>query len=92
MPVPPAWMYSPMSKADADEILLSNANEDGEFFVRQREPQSRDFVMTLLFQGKATHHLMRKDESGVWTINGKKYVEEIDLVKVWLLQFWSIAE
>lgn len=56
--------------------------QNGDFFLRQREVGSDDYILVLIFKGKATHHLVKKDASGVWTINKKAFVQETDLERV----------
>lgn len=45
---------------------------DGTFLVRERDGES--YALTVIFKGKATHHLASKDAtSGMWLVGKKKY-------------------
>lgn len=55
------------------EVLLNAKGKDGLFFLRDRTNHPGDYVMCVQFKGKATHHLLRKNEAGFWIINNKQY-------------------
>jgi hypothetical protein len=70
----PAWLHGPISKEEADELLLAHSKEDGTYLVRSREGKKTEFVLGVIFKGKPTHHLIKKDE-GMYKINNKAYGE-----------------
>ncbi len=43
---------------------------DGYFLVRAR-PQHDEFVLSVAFKQRPSHHLLKKDEDGFYTVNGK---------------------
>eukprot|EP01147_Barroeca_monosierra_P005580 gene5580-7222_t len=67
------WLHGAMSKQDAEQVLLNAKGKDGLFFLRDRTNHPGDYVMCVQFKGKATHHLLRKNEAGFWIINNKQY-------------------
>eukprot|EP00045_Choanoeca_perplexa_P011891 m.127608 g.127608 ORF g.127608 m.127608 type:complete len:627 (+) comp15805_c0_seq1:75-1955(+) len=61
----PAWMHKPMSKADADKLLLSSEPTEGKFFVRGRGPEHPgEYVLTVFYKGKPTQHLLKQPGKG----------------------------
>ena len=47
---------------------------DGTFLIRQRDADNKDeFVMCVVFRKQPTHHLMKRNEEGVFTINKASY-------------------
>ena len=58
--------------------------DNGDFFVRQRETDgdNEEYVLVLRFNNRPTHHLMRRDQEGFWTINKKTYVKTKSIVEV----------
>lgn len=45
---------------------------NGDYFVRQREENSNEYIMTLIYQNKPTHHLI-KPEGTAFSINKKVF-------------------
>jgi hypothetical protein len=71
----PAWLHGPISKEEANEVLLKFSTEDGTYLVRSREGKKTEFVLSVIyFKGKPTHHLIKKDD-GLYKINNKSYGE-----------------
>ena len=56
-------------------LLLNGKDEDGLFFIRDRNNRPGDYVMCIRFKGKPTHHLLQKSPDGYWLINKKQYGE-----------------
>jgi hypothetical protein len=54
-------------------LILSDGNEDGKFMVRLRSGSQTDFVLTVVYRGKPTHHLVLLGGDGLYTINRKAY-------------------
>jgi hypothetical protein len=66
----PVWLHGSISK-DVAEGLLSGKG-DGTFLVRRR-PNPSEFVLSLVYQGVPTHHLIAPNDSGILTINKSQY-------------------
>jgi hypothetical protein len=64
------WMHRGITKEEA-EARLQVGKQDGHFLVRERPGVEGEFVLSLIYKGAPTHHLMRKNEDGVITINRK---------------------
>ena len=54
-------------------MVSSGALTDGKFFVRKRGPTTpNEYVLTVVYKGRPTHHLMKQSAAGQpFTINGK---------------------
>eukprot|EP00039_Didymoeca_costata_P001857 m.55688 g.55688 ORF g.55688 m.55688 type:complete len:582 (+) comp10997_c0_seq1:46-1791(+) len=67
------YLHEEITNDEAEARLnASGDDQDGTFLVRQR---GADFVLTVRFKGRATHHLISKGENGVLKINRKVIVE-----------------
>ena len=66
----PAWLHPNLTKAAA-EAVLGNAS-DGTFLVRRRVNPD-EYVLSLMFLGNATHHLIAKGPDGLLEVNKKAY-------------------
>lgn len=65
------------------DLLRQHAKQTGDFFVRRRHAGNDDeFVLVLWYNNKPTHHLMRRGEDRVWTINKKPFVPSTELKEV----------
>eukprot|EP00052_Salpingoeca_macrocollata_P013358 m.104330 g.104330 ORF g.104330 m.104330 type:complete len:880 (-) comp18882_c0_seq1:22-2661(-) len=67
------WLLGSVRKENADQAL-AKLNKQGAFLVRSR-PDPKEHVLSLLFNGKPTHHLLREEDDGLYTVNGKQYGE-----------------
>lgn len=66
------WLYPASTTREESESLVAG-KPDGTFLVRKRGGSSTEFVLTVVYKGKATQHLV-KTGNGSPTINGKSYV------------------
>jgi hypothetical protein len=67
-----AWYHGPISKADADALLLADggAAEAGKFLIRQKGTSDNDFIMSVVFKKAGSHHaLVRTGEGTEFTVN-----------------------
>jgi hypothetical protein len=64
--VTPVWLHPNISKADADDILSGCG--DGTFLIRRRA-KADEFVLSVVYMDKATHHLVAPDASGILAVN-----------------------
>lgn len=63
-----SWLYPQLGRAEVEAALTRGGTEDGRFLVRRKEADNV-YALSVLVKGKATHHLIVKDESG-WHVNG----------------------
>lgn len=55
---------------------------DGRFIVRARGPDyPKDFVLSVVYRGKATHHLITPGSDGFMTINRKTFGDPVMTMK-----------
>ena len=68
------WLFPEQHKRAAAAILLEqNLNGDGDFLVsRHRDPGH--FVLSVVYKGTPTHHMVFLDGLGVATVNSKELV------------------
>ena len=64
----PVWLHGVMSK-DAS-IALVDGQDDGTYFVFER-PKDSEYVLVVVFKSKVTHHMMRRNGDGIWSINNQ---------------------
>lgn len=68
-------IHEPMSNSDAATLVMSFQKTDGTYLIR-KHPDIDTLAMTVVFKGRATHHLVKiNPETGHYTINKKKYGE-----------------
>jgi hypothetical protein len=53
------------------ELFAANQAKDGMYLVRQRPENHAEYVLGVMFKGKATHHLVKADGSGNLLVNNK---------------------
>eukprot|EP00730_Choanoeca_flexa_P019167 TRINITY_DN9353_c0_g1_i1.p1 TRINITY_DN9353_c0_g1~~TRINITY_DN9353_c0_g1_i1.p1 ORF type:complete len:1142 (+),score=314.28 TRINITY_DN9353_c0_g1_i1:24-3428(+) len=50
-----------LTKAKAEELLLAKSSDNGTALIRQREEGNvNEFILSVMFNGKATHHLLKR--------------------------------
>ena len=69
------------------ELFAANQAKDGMFLVRTRPENHSEYVLGLMFKGKATHHLVKADGSGYLLVNNKgmggtKSIPEVCIARV----------
>eukprot|EP00049_Salpingoeca_infusionum_P009044 m.150021 g.150021 ORF g.150021 m.150021 type:complete len:619 (-) comp14218_c0_seq1:274-2130(-) len=77
----PSWVFPALTKSAAEE-KVQNADgsyDDGTFLVRLRGEDTTQFVLTLVFRKRPTHHLIQSTPEQLLTINGKLFGEFLDL-------------
>eukprot|EP00054_Salpingoeca_dolichothecata_P030073 m.241623 g.241623 ORF g.241623 m.241623 type:complete len:790 (+) comp26590_c1_seq1:61-2430(+) len=76
----PAYLTSaPITKDKAEEHLRDGGLENGKFLVRPRANQAGEYILSVVFKGRPTHHLVKPGDSGSMVINGKAYGSPADL-------------
>jgi len=70
----PGWLHGAINKEAAEELLGKdpNPNKTGRFLVRKKV-QKGQYVISICFKGKPTHHMIAKDDQGVFTVNKKQF-------------------
>lgn len=63
-------------------LTSDGAEKNGRFLVRKRAPTGSDLVLSLVFRGKPTQHLITKDDNGHLVMNKKLYGEHSDIDSV----------
>ena len=54
-------------------MFAAAGNVDGTFLIRRR-PGADEYVLSVVYKGGATHHLVKKDAaSGVFKVNNKSF-------------------
>lgn len=53
--------------------MKSAGLQDGQFLVRKREGQPGQYVLCVVYRGKPTHHLVAKNDDGVYEFNKRVY-------------------
>jgi len=71
----PAWLHGAIKRSDAESLV---GTADGTFLVRRRPAKGGgvvedEFVLTVVFKGKPTHHGIKRDETGAMCVNGKPH-------------------
>jgi len=72
----------PVSKEEAETLCQENeGGANGSFCVRTRPDFPNQFVLTVMFKGKPTNHLIRP-QNGKFLINKKSYGNHTSMVQV----------
>ncbi|EGD80478.1 p75 neurotrophin receptor b [Salpingoeca rosetta] len=68
----PDWYVGQMTRAEAEDFVLKNSGNVGDFVVRESAANG-NFVLTLLIEGNQfEHHKLYKDAQGRFLINGNR--------------------
>ena len=79
MPSSPArqslpWLFGTISKEKAEQLLMADTPNNGRFLVRERAGYQGEYVLSLVYQGVPTHHLItRNSDNGIYTVNRKMF-------------------
>lgn len=75
----PGWLHGNLTKEEASELVNNAGATKGQYLVRSRAGKKTEYVLCVAFKGKATHHLIKKNEDGFYVINGKNYGDSTKL-------------
>ena len=82
---PYSWYFGPMSRQDANDLLLSES-EGGVFLVRDSTSIQGDYVLCVREDSKVSHYIINKivddDQVGVTWFSKKKVHVRCKLTKV----------
>ena len=70
-----ACIHPIMSNDKSEDLIKAGSRsigDNGRFFLRKR-PEANQYVLSLVFKNKVTHHLIAKNGEGLWTVNKKPY-------------------
>lgn len=90
----PLWLHGSMDNGAAAALIPDGA-EDGTFFIRERVEGS-EYVVTVVFKSKPTHHLSKWDDGdGCYLINkkpleGTKTVQDVVACLRTKHKFWPV--
>eukprot|EP00040_Diaphanoeca_grandis_P033979 m.209074 g.209074 ORF g.209074 m.209074 type:complete len:717 (+) comp33028_c3_seq5:166-2316(+) len=85
----PTWLNEQISRKEADE-KLSTTPQEGKFLVRK---QKGNHVLSVVYNGKPTHHRIEADSDGQVILNGNKFTSLKDLVASLSkpLEWWPVV-
>jgi hypothetical protein len=66
------FLWEGLKKDAADELLLADGGDSvsGKFLIRRKGTSANEFILSVVFKGKPSHHqLVRVDEGEVFTLN-----------------------
>eukprot|EP00041_Stephanoeca_diplocostata_P043216 m.12270 g.12270 ORF g.12270 m.12270 type:complete len:577 (+) comp9621_c0_seq2:304-2034(+) len=70
----PSWLHGDVARADAEALL---GTDDGSFLVRARKSKGKavdgEYVLSVVYKEKPTHHSVKTGDDGILTINGKPH-------------------
>jgi hypothetical protein len=89
------WLHDKMSNPEADAKLKPKIDEDGSFIVRVHNAAQSQYVISVIYRGKPTHHLCVAPDDQVSTINKKAtgatgLVETIALIRTKQPGVWPV--
>lgn len=63
---------SPPHPLPLQDLAKDDGATDGMFLVRSRpEATGKEYILLIIFKGRATHHLIKQGDDGTLVINGK---------------------
>lgn len=68
----PQWLRLKTKRVAAEEMLQELGGEDGCFLVRGHKDPSK-YVVSVMFKGQPTHHLVAPNEEGLMVVNKRMY-------------------
>ena len=63
MKSPPKWQFPESTTREQSEALVGG-KPDGSFLVRKRQGQANQYVLCVVYRGKPTQHLIKKNDEG----------------------------
>ncbi len=57
----------------AAALVTKAGLDDGRFLLRTRPEKQGEYVLCVVYKGRPTHHLVKKNEEGMYTVNKKTY-------------------
>eukprot|EP00041_Stephanoeca_diplocostata_P006426 m.84770 g.84770 ORF g.84770 m.84770 type:complete len:211 (-) comp16355_c0_seq1:159-791(-) len=76
--VPPC--FHNVEKSVGEELIINGANADGDAHIlRPKNGGTNEMILSLMYKGAPTHHVIARNDDGVWTINKKAFGGHTDL-------------
>ena len=67
----PLWLHPQMSREEAEEMMTTFDAEEGDFLVRVRSKESKEYSLVVLYKGRITHHVCAQEADGTFLVNKK---------------------
>lgn len=64
------WLHGELDRVIVDGLVKDKA--DGTYLVRTR-PVANEYVLCVVYKTRPSHHLIKKQENGIFCINNKEY-------------------
>lgn len=80
--VKPSYYHGAIKKLDTEELLTADngAKQAGKFLIRSKSESDNDYIVSVIFKGKVTHHAVSRPGAGdTFTVNGKLETTATDL-------------
>lgn len=79
------WLHgSNVAKEDSETLLAAGGtlspSDDGRFLIRKRADEGQ-FVLSLVYKGKATQHLIKPNDEGTLVVNNKPYAGKVTAIE-----------
>jgi hypothetical protein len=66
------WFHGPIKKSEAEKLLIAEGGDgvEGKFLIRSKKDSENDYIFSVVFQGKPSHHAVaRSGRSEEFTVN-----------------------
>lgn len=76
-----SWLHAysaAFGRPQVEEKLTNAGSDDGTFLVRSREAKG-EYVLSVIFRGKPTHHLIKTDPDGKLIVNKKSFGDSTNI-------------
>lgn len=67
----PLWLHPQMSREEAEEMMTTFDAEEGDFLVRVRNKETKEYSLVVLYKGRFTHHVCAQEADGNFLVNKK---------------------
>jgi hypothetical protein len=60
------WFHGPIKKTEADALLEAGGgfSNSGKFLIRQKGSSTNDFILSVVYKGAGTHHVLNRESDG----------------------------
>jgi hypothetical protein len=76
----PPWLFGAITQAEAEALLMTDATE-GRFLVRMRPQHPGEYVLSVVFRDRPTHHLVAPRD-GIFLVNQRSFGDPRSLPEV----------
>eukprot|EP00041_Stephanoeca_diplocostata_P027196 m.746119 g.746119 ORF g.746119 m.746119 type:complete len:1092 (+) comp23132_c0_seq1:303-3578(+) len=79
--VPADYNYGAIGKKACEALLLAEPVEEGKFLLRSKaDAEKNNFVLSVIYKGKVTHHMVNRDNSDAEFVVNKKIKSKANTV------------